>query len=206
MLFLWGSFSFHRHLEPQLQALARQQSGLAVHRIVQEAIKELSYDSAALYHVRMSKEEEILQVEFDSAALNELLSSSLQSIDASLKAAQEGKQDPGSGEILYQDGVVYEVPLGYFTQLYVLADKGPRIKIRMRMLQDVTGEIKTSMEPYGINSSMVKITLVIQAEMQAITFLSVTSVRKEYEIPLVVQVISGKVPSYLPYTAKSEGS
>ena len=66
-------------------------------------------------------------------------------------------------------------------------------------MNDVTGEIKTSVEPYGINSSLLKITLLLKIDAEVLTLLSSSSLQDENEVPLVVQVISGNVPSYTPY-------
>ena len=95
------------------------------------------------------------------------------------------------------------VPAGYLSHIFFLYDKGPKIRVRMRMLNDVTGEIKTESKPYGINNTMIKISLVVKVNAQVITFLSTSELETKTEIPLVVQIVNGQVPDFAPYSSSS---
>lgn len=194
---------FNRHMEPQLLAAAKQHTGFAINNIVKEVLADMEYETEELYQITRAANDEISDIAFDSKRLNELLYASLNTIDESLLAAQDGKQDPTTKDVFYEDGILYRVPLGYLTQIFFLYDKGPSINVHMRMLNDVTGEIKTDIEPYGINSVMVKISLVVHVDAQIITFLSTSELQNECEIPLVVQIVNGKVPTYAPYVGTS---
>lgn len=190
---------FNHYMEPQLLAVAKQHTGFAINNIVKEVLADVQYDTKSLYNVEKNGNDEIINITFDTWKLNELLYSSLNTIDESLLAAQDGKADPTTKDVFYEDGVLYQVPLGYLTHLFFLYDKGPNINVHMKMLNDVTGEIKTSIEEYGINSVMVNISLVVRVNAQVITVLSTNEIQNECEIPLVLQIVNGKVPSYSPY-------
>ena len=174
--------SFNTYMEPQLQAIAKQHTGFAINNIVKEVLAD---------------------IEYDSYKLNQLLYSALNTIDKSLLAAQDGKKDPTTKDVFYEDGVLYEVPAGYLSHIFFLYDKGPKIRVRMRMLNDVTGEIKTESKPYGINNTMIKISLVVKVNAQVITFLSTSELETKTEIPLVVQIVNGQVPDFTPYSNPS---
>ena len=174
--------SFNMYMEPQLQAIAKQHTGFAINNIVKEVLAD---------------------IEYDSYKLNQLLYSALNTIDKSLLAAQDGKKDPTTKDVFYEDGVLYEVPAGYLSHIFFLYDKGPKIRVRMRMLNDVTGEIKTESKPYGINNTMIKISLVVKVNAQVITFLSTSELETKTEIPLVVQIVNGQVPDFTPYSNPS---
>ena len=190
---------FNKKMEPQLRAVAKQHAGFAINNIVKQVIGNLKYDASTLYHMEKDTNGNIVQIQFDSYQLNQLLYKALETVDASLLAAQDGKKDPTTQQVFYEEGVVYEVPLGYFSNMFFLYSKGPKLKIKIKMMNDVTGEIKTSVEPYGINSSLLKITLLLKIDAEVLTLLSSSSLHDENEVPLVVQVISGNVPSYTPY-------
>lgn len=186
-------------MEPQLLAIAKQHAGFAINNIVKEVFADMEYDSSSFLKVNQGSNGELLSVEYDSKELNDMLYSALNTIDASLLAAQDGKKDPTTKDVFYEDGILYKVPLGYLTRIFFLYDKGPEISVRMKMLNDVTGSIKTSSEPYGINNTLIKISIVIKVEAQVLTFLSTTSITNESEIPLVIQIVNGKVPNVSPY-------
>lgn len=203
MMTFYSLKSFNRTIEPQLQAMAKQHAGFAINNIVKEVLSHMDYDSSEFLKVDRDGNQQITSIEYDSDRLNSVLYSALNTIDASLLAAQDGEKDPSTKEVFYEDGILYEVPLGYFTHLYFLYDVGPNIKVRMKMLNDVTGEIQTEATSYGINSTLIKISLTIKVDAQAITFMGAQEYQYETQIPLVVQVVNGKVPSYTPYTSSS---
>lgn len=194
---------FNASVEPQLQAIAKQHTGFAINNIVKEVLADIEYDTESLYKINHGNDGEITSIAYDSHQLNQLLYSSLNTIDESLLAAQDGKKDPTTKDVFYEDGVIYEVPVGYFSHIFFLYNKGPSMRVHMRMLNDVTGEIKTECEPYGVNNTMIKISLVVKIDAQVITFLSTSELKTSCEIPLVVQIVNGKVPNYMPYSDTS---
>lgn len=197
--------AFNHFTEPQLQALAKQHVGFAINNIVKEVLSHTKFDHDDLVQVHKSGDS-ITSVDYNSYKLGQILYAALSTIDASLLAAEDGKKDPTTKNVFYEDGVVYKVPAGYFTHIFFLYDKGPTLHIKMKMLNNVTGEIKTKQEPYGINSTMVTISLVIRIDAQVLTFLSTTPLTTKCEIPVVIQVINGKVPNYVPYSIPSKNN
>lgn len=196
---LYGAHAFNRFMEPQLQAIAKQHVGFAINNIVKEVLADMEFDQKDLINVH--KDGSIItSIDYDSYKLNQILYSALNTIDESLLAAQDGKKDPTTKDVFYENGILYEVPAGYFTHLYFLYDKGPRIKIKMKMMNDVTGEIKTTSEPYGINNTMIKVSLIVKIKAQVLTFLSTNELNSKCEIPIILQVVNGKVPDVSPYS------
>lgn len=194
--------SFNRFVEPQLQAIAKQHTGFAINNIVKEVLADMEYDSNDFLKIERNANAQVTSVEYDSNKLNQMLYSALNTIDASLLAAQDGKKDPTTKEVFYEDGIIYEIPLGYFTKTYLFYDRGPKIKVRMKMLNDVTGEIKTEAKAYGINNTLIRISLFVHVEAQVITFMSANEYECSMELPLVIQIVNGDVPQITPYSMK----
>ena len=119
--------SFNTYMEPQLQAIAKQHTGFAINNIVKEVLADIEYDTDALFKINRTKNGDITSIEYDSYKLNQLLYSALNTIDKSLLAAQDGKKDPTTKDVFYEDGVLYEVPAGYLSHIFFLYDKGPKI-------------------------------------------------------------------------------
>lgn len=196
---MYSAHAFNRFTEPQLQAIAKQHVSFAINNIVKEVLADMEFNQEDIVKVNKDNDH-ITSIDYDSYKLNQILYAALNTIDESLLAAQDGKKDPTTKDVFYEDGVLYEIPAGYLTHLYFLYDKGPKIRIRMKMMNDVTGEIKTSTEPYGINSTMVKISLLVHVDAQVLTFLSTGELTSSCEIPLVLQIVNGKVPDVSPYS------
>ena len=185
-----------KKMEPSLQALARHKVSNALNNIVKEILVDLKFDKDHLYTIKYSDRGDISDVIFDTYQINQLLLKALNTVDESLIAAQDGKKDPLTKQVFYEDGIIYQVPIGYFSKLFFLYDKGPSIKIWMRMLNDVNGDLKTELIPYGQNAAMIKITLIVEMKAEAITYFSRNEIVNTCEIPLLIQIIQGKLANY----------
>ena len=122
----------------------------------------------------------------------------------SLNHDGEVKGYPDGEEIYFINGAVYECPIGLLTKIPFLANWGPRLPIRLKLLNDVTGEIKVDSTPYGINNTMVKAYMKISVKTQIITILSTSELESSTEIPIIVQIVNGKVPQLTPYVSAGE--
>ncbi len=193
-IFFFSVRLFNHWIEPQLQIVARQQSSVAMNNIVTRIIQSLSYDSSSLVWIERDEQGYITTLQMDTQSLNQLLYDMLQTIDQSLEAAQEGAIDPTLDQTLYENGVIYQLPIGYLTRLPFLSSFGPKINIRFRMLNDVSGHFQLSCEPYGLNNTLVELYLVIELKAEVLTVLSITQYTHTIEVPIVVEIIHGQVP------------
>ena len=183
-------------VEPQLQVIARQQTGIALNNIVQKVISTLDYDVEELVHLQRGEDGQILTLDYDTYALNQILGETLDKIDASLEAAQSGSRDPNLDEVLYEHGVIYHVALGSLTRFPFLSGIGPQVPFRFRMLNDVSGSFSYSAEPYGVNSTMITISLQIELKVSTLTILSITEISETMALPLVMEIVQGQIPEY----------
>lgn len=205
IFFITASLKYlNTYIEPRLQAIAKQHVGFAINNIVKEVLKDMEYNHEELSASTLDDKGNVVSVEYNSYKLNQLLYSALNTIDDALKAAQDGKIDPTTEEVFYEDGIIYQVPLGALTRISFFSTLGPRIPVKMNMLNDVTGEIQTSSEPYGVNNTMVKVVLSVQIRAQVITVLGVGELETKTEVPIIMQLVNGRVPVYLPNTTTTQ--
>ncbi len=201
VFFIIASLKYlNTYIEPKLQAIAKQHVSFAINNIVKEVLKDMEYNHEELTLSTLDDKGNIVSVQYNSYKLNQILYSALNTIDDALKAAQDGKADPATEEIFYEDGIIYQIPLGSLTRISFFSTLGPRIPVKMNMLNDVTGEIQTSSEPYGVNNTMVKVVLSVQIRAQVITVLGVGELETKTQIPIIMQLVNGRVPVYLPNT------
>ncbi|MXQ73178.1 sporulation protein YunB [Clostridiaceae bacterium DONG20-135] len=199
----FGLSRINHYLEPRLRAEAKTQVNIAINNLVTKVLANIDYNRDDLVRITSDHDGNVSQVEYDTLKLNQILYASLDTIDDSLQAAQEGKKDPITDRVFFHEGIVYELPLGYLTHISMLSDVGPTLPIRMKILNHVNGEIKTISEPYGMNNTLLKIVLQVRIEAQAITVLNVNDISVVSEIPLVIQLVNGDIPNFAPFTASS---
>lgn len=101
-------------------------------------------------------------------------------------------------------GVIYQVPLGTIIHLPFLANAGPMIPIRMRLLGDVGAGMKSKVTPYGINNALLEILVEFTVRVQVISPLLAEEIKVVQEIPLALEVFEGAVPQYLPWNRQME--
>lgn len=103
-----------------------------------------------------------------------------------------------ASKLLQEEETVYELPFGALTQNVWLSHLGPNIPIKIRMLQEVQGDISYTIEEYGINNALVIISVVLQVDVEVITPYHLEQLSISSEIPLVIDILEGEVPSILP--------
>lgn len=94
--------------------------------------------------------------------------------------------------------VIYELPLGALTRAVWLMNWGPKIPIRMRMLQAVNGEVTSKVEEYGLNNALLTIQVQLEVEVEVLSPYPIKTIRIQSDIPLVIDVREGPVPIFLP--------
>ena len=93
--------------------------------------------------------------------------------------------------------ILYELPMGTLTQNVWFMNIGPKIPIRMRLLQAVQGEIKSELIEYGLNNALLKIHVILSVEVEVLAPYHLEELVIQSEIPLVIDVIEGEVPSLM---------
>lgn len=186
-------------LKPQLMALAEQKTNDAISMLTQKVLSQIDYDVNDLIIYRYNNNQEVIAIEYDTKKLNDILNFALDTVDNSLEAAENGEIDPILREVLLDDGIVYEIPIGYLTGIAFLENYGYRFEVTMRLLHYVNGQLDIKSEPYGINNSLVTVNLNLNIHAEAITAIANKEITFTETLPLVVQVVQGKIPSYTGY-------
>lgn len=187
-------------------AAARSEVSHAINRLSTTVLSSMEYDEESMISITKDENGKVQSIDYDTKNLNKVLEHAITTIDNSLKAASKGEEDPILGQVFFADGVVYEIALGTLTHISFLNNVGPKIPIRMQIANHASGNIITLSEPYGINNTMIKIVLRLKIEAEVMSVLSVSSVTADIEIPLVIQIVNGDIPNYLPFTSQSTGN
>ena len=94
-------------------------------------------------------------------------------------------------------GFDVNIPISYLfiPNAYFLPNLKVNVETSALLYYDV--KLKTNIEEYGINSSLVNLSLVINISYQVIVPLMVKIVDNTIEIPIALEIINGKVPDVL---------
>ena len=86
------------------------------------------------------------------------------------------------------------VPLGVVFSNPLFVNVGPRIPIRLKFSGQVEADISTSIKQYGINSVLLEMNIEIMVREKISFPLTSAYVEVSLSLPLVIELISGKVP------------
>lgn len=185
-------------VERNLAAIANQQVETAMNQVILKVLSTLQFQDEVVKIEKDSKGN-MISVNYNTQAFSSYLYKSIDTIETAFEYAKEGKEDPFVDKVFFPDGIVYQCPLGYFTGMSIFAGVGPDVPIHMQMLNHVGGEIKIVNEPYGMNNTMVKVILVMKIDATLMSLNHKTSFQIESDIPIVMQIIQGNLPNYVPY-------
>ena len=162
-------------------------------QIINDAVysnKDLFKDS--LYETSVSKDDEILSVDINPEILNSITTFISQDIISSFN--KEGFKDSSN---------VYYIPFGIINNNPLLIDLGPKMAIKATYNGSVLVNARTSLTPYGINNSLLKIYLEVSVNMSLIMPYVMKNVSISNDIPVLIKIIHGRVPSvyglYYPF-------
>lgn len=199
MTFSTSTYYFSQSIEPLLIARAKQEVQASLNQLIHHCVSSIEYDSKDLLHIVYDDKTQVQSVQVNSQLLNDILYDAMNSVNESLALAIEGKEDPITHQVYFDSGVVDYIPLGAFTNIAAFSEFGPKIKIKIRMINRVSGTYDISNEEYGINSTLLKISIKIEVVAEVFAGLSRETVHLQEEIPIVLQLLQGNVPTYVPY-------
>jgi sporulation protein YunB len=182
----------------------KKMANLVINRAVsKQLIKGL--DTEKLFNIIQDSSGQIQSVDFNSTIVNQVLNSVCNLVQLNLRAVERGRIDSiNSYQDIFVDydienlkqGIIYEIPFFAATHNTFLSNIGPKIPIRLNLVGNVNGNIKTNVEPYGINNAMIEILVHVSVEEQVILPFSSKKITIENDIPVTLKLIQGTVPKY----------
>lgn len=103
-----------------------------------------------------------------------------------------------------KSGLYINVPLGIAFSNPILFSVGPSIPVKILLSGQIETKILTNVRQYGINSILFEISIEINVYEKIIFPFSNRYVKVELEVPLIVELISGKIPENYLNSQKSD--
>ncbi|MDF2557026.1 MAG: sporulation protein YunB [Bacillales bacterium] len=150
-------------------------------------------------------------IQFDAKKMNEILARTTDAIQENLRNAEQGKlsklEKLSDVELKKgEEGIVYYVPLGLATGNVFLTSLGPEMPIEFDVVGDVETDVVPEIESYGINNAFVKIVIKATVRVQTIAPFSSKETTVTTHVPLVMGMVQGQVPSYVPWMQGTDTS
>lgn len=180
VMLIWFVFS---KLQPSFIEYAKVYSNNVANEVVNSAIDDVfvKEEYQSLAKIMENSSENIKAIETDTAKVNRLKSSIIQSIQKNIDS--------------HKSDTVY-VPLGSCSNLYFLAGLGPKVPIRIYPVSIVNADFKESFDSVGINQVKHKLYLDVSMNMSFMGILFAQTDTIETSVLLNETIIVGDTPTY----------
>lgn len=170
-------------------------SASLINRVVSSELANLKSINEMII-VTKGSEDEIQMIDFDSQAVNKVLTSITTGLLDNLKDNDAFSDAFEGNSYKYSNGIVYELPIGVVSNNIFLSNLGPKIPVKLNMVGDVFTNVNTEIKEYGINNALVKISIDVSVnEKIVIPFISKT-VNVSVSVPISLKLIQGNIPIY----------
>lgn len=144
-------------------------------------------------------------VKFNTEIINRVKAETTNLVQMNLKEAERGNLsslDLGSNienvpnEEDRKAGIVYYIPLGKATKNALLGNTGPMVPVKFTAIGDVTADVVWDTEEYGINNSLINVSVRVKANVQIIIPFATEIATVQEDIPIGSFYYPGKVPQF----------
>ena len=144
-------------------------------------LKEINTNN--LINIIKNSKEEIIEVDFDINECEKILTETINRINSK------------TNNYLI-DGYIINVPIGYITNSPLLINLGPKIPIKISIIDVVYGNVKTNIKEYGINNALIEIYIQINLKVNSSLPIIQDTYNYKYTYLLASKIINGKVPDF----------
>ena len=137
--------------------------------------------------------DDLITITLDNRIINLISNRISDECENNLRDIEEGKY----GNIKRKFNIGEEcffVPSGVFLGNSLLNNVGPKIPINLKMIGNVNSEVISDIKEYGINNSLLTVSLEIKIELMVILPLSSELIKVSNNVPIAIKLIQGKVP------------
>lgn len=160
--------------------------------ITNDILEEMSLEE--LFIIDKSTNEEVVTIMLDPSIVNKAVSRATDAVEDNLKRV-ELRDETVLNDFNINENCFF-VPVGVAFGSPFLNNIGPKIPIKLKMIGNVTSGIVSEVEEYGINNSLITISMEISVEIQVILPLMTDYINITNYIPIAIKMIQGKVPVY----------
>lgn len=162
-------------------------------------------DISELFHIEKDNFGNIQMIDFNSQVVNEMLDVVNENVKKYFVELESGTSSivdvknnliTNTQIISSKQGIIFEVPIGMASNNAFLSNIGPKIPVKVSLSGEMESNIKTEIEEYGINNSVLKIIINVSVSEQIILPLMSKKITVDNDVPIAIKMIQGQIPDY----------
>jgi sporulation protein YunB len=179
-LFFWVDWYLRPSIFKIAEFKATQMATEAINQAIQQKVKDNNLQYQDFVQVHKDKQGRIVLIQANTVKTNQLAADITLAVQSTLQRLT---------------GQTLSIPLGQLTGTYLLASRGPRVKVTIMPVGMVLVDVADKFEQAGINQTHHYIYLDFQTKIR----IAIPTMKKETQVatkvPLAESVIVGEVPS-----------
>lgn len=179
---------FSNKVSPKIIAISKQKANEVIYDVITNNVNRYVLDDSKLLkeiiQVNVNQEGEIITADFNLESAYILIRNITKSIDDNIKLNEE------------DEGIYFEVPVGYYFDSNFFNNMGPRIPVKINFTGNILSNLKTKITNYGMNNALVELYANIIITEEVITPVSNNIIKTDYDVLLSSKLINGRVPSF----------
>ena len=192
---------FAKKVDLVLMPMAESKTRKVVTMIINAACDE-EIISDNLYVINKDSNDEIKMITYNSFEVTKLINEVTSNIEEMIMNIEGNKMDYYGNMDEFPNGVIAELPFGLIFGNSLLANVGPKIKLRLNILGDVVSNIETEVKPYGINNAYVEVRIHLEVTARVVLPFASRKIIISNVIPLSMNIVQGSVPDGYIYSYK----
>ena len=165
---------------------------IIINRSINSSILDKN-DMNNLFIINRENTDDVMTISLDSIIVNKITDNISDICEDNLRMVEEGKFEELKKKFNIGEEYFF-VPSGIIFKNTLLNSIGPKIPINLKMIGNVTSGINTDVKEYGINNSLITISVEITVELMVILPFSSDYVSITNYVPISIKLIQGKVP------------
>lgn len=173
--------------------MAESQTRKAIAMIINASCSNVDIGNN-LYEINKDSNNEIKMITYNSFEVTKLINQVTSNIENMISNIENGKMDYYGNTENKENGVIAEIPFGVIFGNSLLANVGPKIKLRLNLLGDIISNIETEVKPYGINNAYVEVRIHLTVTARIVLPFVSEKVVISNVIPLSMNIVQGSIP------------
>ncbi len=179
-------------IETAIKEIKEVTINIVTKNLTKEKLKEITAED--LITIKKNSNDEITDVDFKLDKAYETLIDIKSNIETEVINLKKGIV-PANTEVI-GDNLIVKVPYYSYTRNSLLMNLGPKIYIKVNLLENVIGDVYTRISSYGINTVLINLYIKFYLTQSLLYPVKNDKIELEFEVLVASKVIQGKIPSF----------
>ncbi len=147
-----------------------------------------------LLKITKNKDDEIIALDYDLNKTYSLLNEFMSKVNNNVQNFDEFKNFDSNFKT-EKNSLIVSYPFGIYSDNLFVNNLGPKIPVKVNLINNLSANIKTKVSDYGINSLLLEMFIAVELKHEIVAS-KIYEVESSYELLISSKIIQGSIPNY----------